>query len=216
MGSGFGGDSNRYGFVDGGFMRGSGAFITGRSVAPLLLGSLAFFMISGCGLEYAQEKFSLKIGKDGSGEISIELLNLGSSHTKSRDRKKDLEDLKDAARSDKPILDAKKKGVAIKERRLEFVNYSLNGFVRATASKYRNIFKVFSNYELEIDDRIYITPKNGIVARATLSDGGKIVVRNNKYTFSWPRSTRDISFEAAYKIKGASFSHEYQKRYKNR
>ncbi len=197
-------------------MRGSGSFLTVRTAAPLSLALLVFFVISGCGLEYAQEKFSLKIGKDGSGEIAIELLNLGSSHTKSRDRKKDLEDLKEAARSDKLILDAKKKGVTVKERRLEFVNYSLNGFVRATAPNYKNIFKVFSNYELEVDDRIYITPKNGIVARATLSDGGQIVVRNNKYTFAWPRSARNISFEAAYKNRGASFSHEYQKLYKDR
>jgi len=169
----------------------------------------------GCGLQYAGEEFSLRIGADGSGTLKVLYKNFGSKETKSHLRRKDLTALRDTAVSDQVLKDAKAKGVSITKRRLDFVNYLQNGYVEATASSYKKLFDVFTHYKLEVSDKIYITPANGTVLRAELGEPGKIVIRNKRYAFAWPLDTKDISFKASYKIEGASFNYEFQKKYGN-
>ena len=41
-----------------------------------------------------------------------------------------------------------------------------------------------------------------------LSEGGKIVIRNNRYAFAWPTDATKLAFQAVYKTKGASFASE--------
>lgn len=172
-------------------------------------------MWAGCGLQYAGEEFSLRIGSDGSGTLKVLYKNFGSKKMKSHMRKKDLVALRDTAVSNQVLIDAKAKGVTIKERRLDFINYQQNGYVVATASSYEKLFDVFTHYKLEVSDKIYITPANGIVHRAKLSPPGKIIVKDNRYTFAWPLDAKDISFHASYKIEGASFNYEFQKKFGN-
>lgn len=177
--------------------------------------SILAIIWAGCGLQYAGEEFSLQIGADGSGTLKVLYKNFGSKEIKSHLRKKDLAALRDIAMSNQILLDAKAKGVTIKDRRLDFINYQQNGYVEATASSYKKIFDIFTHYKLEVSDKIYITPSNGTVHRAELSDPGKIIIRNNRYTFAWPLDAKDISFQASYKIEGASFNYEFQKKYGN-
>jgi hypothetical protein len=183
------------------------------SVLSLFLLTIA---ISGCGIQYVSEKFTFKINPDGSGKLAVKYINLGSKEERTHLRNRDLRTLQDSAHSKEIIEEARAKGVKIIERHLEFVDFSLNGIIEATSSKYMKIFDVFTNYTFEIDDRIYITPHNGTVTKAELSEGGEIVVRNNQYSFTWPIGTSEMSFTASYKIKGASFSYEYQKKYRNK
>lgn len=169
----------------------------------------------GCGLQYASEEFSLQIGKDGSGELSVLYKNFGSKETNNQLRKKDLDTLRQAGMDDQIIIDAREKGVVLKNRRLDFVNYQQDGYVEAAAASYKDLFKVFTHYKLEVEDMIYITPQNGTVSRAELSKPGKIIIRNKRYAFAWPLDTKDISFQASYKIEGASFNYEFQKKFGN-
>lgn len=165
-----------------------------------------FFLVS-CKLHNAGEEFDLSISQDGSGSLSVYYSEISSDETLAHLRGKDLQFLKDLAQDPGYIEKAAEKGVAIKSRRLDFVDYSINGHVVAQASHYADLFKVFTNYELEVADRIYIIPLNATVGRATLSDGGEIVVRNKKYAFAWPKDAKSISFKATYKATGAKFTY---------
>jgi len=176
----------------------------------------SFLPLAGCGLEYAGESFTMSINKDGSGVLSVQYKNFGSSEKKSHLRQSDLNELRDAAQGEKYVSRARENGVDIKDRRLEFVNYTLNGYLEAEAGSYHDFFKVFTHYKLEIDDRMYLTPLNGTVSRAKLGKGGQIVIRNKRYAFAWPLGTKEIAFDASYIITGASFSYEYQKRFKQK
>ncbi len=195
---------------------GNGAPSIKRVIALIGAAAVSAPLWVGCGLQYASEEFSLEIGKDGSGKLSVLYKNFGSKETINRLRKKDLEDLRQAALDDKIIIDARKKGVELKNRRLDFVNYQQNAYVEAEAASYKDLFKVFTHYKLEVEDRIYITPQNGIVIRAELSKPGKIIIRNKRYAFAWPLAATDISFHASYQLKGASFKYEFQKNYKRK
>ncbi len=155
------------------------------------------------------------IGGDGSGTLKVLYKNFGSKETKSYLRKKDLGLLRDTATSGQIVMDAKAKGVSITKRRLDFINYTQNGYVEARAASYRKIFDVFTHYKLEVNDKIYITPLNGTVHRAQLSEPGKIIIRDKRYAFAWPLDAKDISFKASYKIEGASFNYEFQKKLDN-
>lgn len=171
-----------------------------------------------CGLEYQAEEFTLKIGNGGV-KLAVLYQNFGSSKQENHLRQKDLTMLQEAASDDSTVRDARKKGVALKNRRLDYVDYTLNGYVEAEAESIGDIFEVFTNYTLEVDDRIYIIPRNGTVARAVLSGDGKIVIRKDengkdRYAFAWPLDARDISFDASYKVRGASFKYEFLKKFK--
>jgi len=180
---------------------------------------LAFFFVSmsatsfdSGGLEYQSENFSLTINSDGSGELAVLYKDFGSKEEKGSIRKKELSYLRDKVMSNGLVEEASAEGVEIMERRLDFENYSLGGFVRAKSAAYGRIFDVFTLYKLEIEDKIYITPLNGLVGQATLSPGGEIVIRNNKYAFAWPTDAKLLEFNAAYKVKGISFRAELGKR----
>lgn len=190
-----------------------GDFIRKRRYGAVAIFAILAIIWAGCGLQYASEEFSLRIGADGSGTLKVLYKNFGSKELKSHQRKKDLAALRDTAMGIQVLRDAEAKGVTIKERRLDFINYQQNGYVEATAASYKKIFDVFTHYKLEVSDKIYITPANGIVHRAKLSKQGKIIVRDNRYTFAWPLDAKDISFKASYKIEGASFNYEFQKKY---
>ncbi|VAX22877.1 hypothetical protein MNBD_NITROSPINAE04-704 [hydrothermal vent metagenome] len=177
--------------------------------------AVAAIIWAGCGLQYAGEEFSLTIGGDGSGTLKVLYKNFGSKEKKSHLRKKDLALLRDTAANDQAVIDAKAKGVSITKRRLDFINYAQNGYVEARAASYKKIFDVFTHYKLEVSDKIYITPVNGTVHRAKLSEPGKIVIKDKRYAFAWPLDTKDISFKASYKIEGASFNYEFQKKFDN-
>lgn len=166
----------------------------------------AFFLVS-CKLHYGGEEFALSISQDGSGSLSVYYNEISSDETLAHLRGKDLQLLKDLAQDPGYITKAAEQGVTIKSRRLDFVDYSVNGHVAAQATHYADLFKVFTNYELEVADRIYIIPLNATVGRATLSDGGEIVVRNKKYAFAWPKDAKSISFKATYKVTGAKFTY---------
>lgn len=189
------------------------SFLMNRRYFVTTMFALLAVIWAGCGLQYAGEEFSLRIGADGSGELKILYKNFGSKSIKSHQRKKDLAALRDTAMSKQVVRDAKAKGVTIKERRLDFINYQQNGYVEATADSYKELFVIFTHYKLEVSDKIYITPANGTVHRAELSKPGKIIIRNNTYTFAWPLGTKDLSFQASYKIEGASFNYEFQQKY---
>lgn len=175
--------------------------------------SLAFFCafvaitlsLVSCKLQYTGEEFNLSISQDGAGSLSVYYNEISSDETLTHLRGRDLQFLKDMAQDPSYIEKAADKGVTIKSRRLDFVEYSVNGYVEAQAKDYTNLFKVFTNYELEVADRIYIIPINGTVSRATLSDGGEIVIRNKKYAFAWPKDAKSITFKASYKIAGTKF-----------
>jgi len=164
------------------------------------------------GLEYRSEKFSLTINSDGSGELTILYKDFGSKEESRRHRKKDLANLKDSVMANELVVEAGRDGVEIAERRLDFDNFALGAFVRAKSQAYGRFFDVFTQYRLEIEDMIYITPMNGVVGQATLSEGGKVVIRNNRYAFAWPTHTTNIHFSATYKTKGISFRKELEKR----
>lgn len=166
----------------------------------------ALFLVS-CKLHYIGEEFDLSISENGSGSLTVYYSEISSDETLAHLRGKDLQFLKDLAQDPSYISKAAEKGVSIKSRRLDFVDYSINGHVTASANDYADLFKVFTNYELEIADRIYIIPLNATVARATLSEGGEIVVRNKKYAFAWPRDAKKISFKATYKATGSKFTY---------
>ncbi len=168
---------------------------------------MAAFSLGSCKLQYVGEEFNLSISQDGSGSLSVYYNEISSNETLSHLRGRDLQFLKDMAHDPAYVKKAADAGVTLKTRRLDFVDYSINGFVEAQANDYANLFKVFTNYELEVDDRIYIIPINGTVNRATLSDGGEIVVRNKKYAFAWPIDAKSISFKATYKVTGVKFSY---------
>lgn len=168
---------------------------------------IAAVSLASCKLQYGGEEFNLSISQDGSGSLSVYYNEISSGETLSHLRGKDLQLLKDMANDPAYIKQAADKGVTVKTRRLDFVDYSINGYVEAHANDYTSLFKVFTNYELEVDDRIYVVPLNGTVNRATLSDGGEIVVRNKKYAFAWPRDAKNVSFKATYKITGIKFSY---------
>ncbi|MDH5677709.1 MAG: hypothetical protein OEZ55_01350 [Nitrospinota bacterium] len=162
------------------------------------------------GLEYKSEQFTLTINSDGSGELTVLYKDFGSKEDLRRVRKKELSYLKDSVMSNKLVAEASEDGVDIVDRRLDFDNYAIGAFVRAKSQAYGRLFTVFQHYVLEIEDMIYITPLNGVVGQASLSEGGKIVIRNNKYAFAWPTNTTNIQFTATYKIKGFSFRSENQ------
>ncbi len=195
---------------------GNGVLSVKRAIALIGAAAVSAPLWVGCGLQYASEEFSLQIGKDGSGELSVLYRNFGSKETKNQLRKKDLDTLRRAAMDDQIVIDAREKGVALKNRRLDFVNYQQDGYVEATAAAYKDLFKVFTHYKLEVEDMIYIMPQNGTVSRAELSKPGKIIIRNNRYVFAWPLTATDISFHASYKLKGASFQYEFQKKYRRK
>lgn len=155
----------------------------------------------------------MKIYPGGAGELKALYKNLGSTETQSLKRKEDLNLLRNSVSDDEVVKEAREKNVEITGRRLDFVDYQVNGFVKAKAGSYKDLFGVFTNYKLEVDDKIYIIPQNGIVKRAELSEGGEIVIKDNSYAFAWPLGTRDISFEATYKTDSISFSHEFRKQY---
>ena len=160
------------------------------------------------GLEYEQEYFKLVISDNGSGELSVLYKDMGSKEQRTTLRRKDLDILRDIAMSAKVIDVAMEEGVVIVDRRLDFENFRMSAFVKAKSHAYGKIFNVFTHYKLEIQDKIYITPLNGRVKHAQLSDGGEIVVRNNKYSFSWPTSVKELAFTAQYRTEGASFNRE--------
>ncbi|MGK7344183.1 MAG: hypothetical protein ACNS63_00010 [Candidatus Nitrospinota bacterium M3_3B_026] len=182
--------------------------VRNKRVSLLLFLLPLLTLAAGCRLNYAGESFSLRISPEGAAELEIHYRSFGSGEIDSALRRRDLEVLKDAVREDDVVKDAAEKGVEIAARRLDFKDYSMGGYVKARAKSYKDFFRVFTHYTLEVEDRIYITPQNGVVKRATLSGGGEIVIRNNRYTFAWPLGTKDISFEAAYKTEGVSFSRE--------
>ena len=181
------------------------------SLAVLLLSTTATSFDPG-GLEYYSEDFSLTINNDGSGELAIAYKNFGSKEERSSLRKKDLSNLKDSVMSNSYVEQASSEGVDVSERRLEYEGFTLNAFILAKSRAYGKLFQVFTHYKFEVQDMIYITPLNGIVGQASLSEGGKIVIRNNMYTFSWPTDTKNLTFTAVYKITGASFASELRKR----
>jgi len=166
----------------------------------------AFFLAS-CKLHYAGEEFDLSISQEGSGSLSVHYTEISSNETLTHLRGNDLQFLKDMAQDPAHINKALEQGVTLKARRLDFDDNSISGHVEAQAGDYTNLFKIFTNYELEVADRIYIIPLNGTVSRATLSEGGEIVVRNKKYAFAWPRDAQKISFKASYKVTGAKFTY---------
>ncbi|HEB72961.1 MAG TPA: hypothetical protein ENI77_10125 [Nitrospirae bacterium] len=192
-----------------------GGLVKKRFYSVTAMFAVAAVIWAGCGLQYAGEEFSLMIGGDGSGTLKVLYKNFGSKETKSYLRKKDLGLLRDTATSGQIVMDAKAKGVSITKRRLDFINYTQNGYVEARAASYRKIFDVFTHYKLEVNDKIYITPLNGTVHRAQLSEPGKIIIRDKRYAFAWPLDAKDISFKASYKIEGASFNYEFQKKLDN-
>lgn len=175
----------------------------------------ALFAI-GCNIQYTNEDFNLTIAPDGSGALTVTYKNIGSVNSESHLRQKDLRELQDAARGEESVKEAASKGVAIKQRRLEFVDYRLDGYVEAGAKKYRDLFEVFTNYTLEVDDRIYLIPLNGSVLRAELNEGGEIVVHKGRYAFAWPLETTTMTFTASYKVRGTPFAYEYQRQFKKR
>ena len=180
--------------------------------AILLFAMLAITVMSGCKLQYSGEEFSLKIAKDGSAKLEVNYKNFGSDETKTYLRDGDMDILKDLVREDDQMLAAKKEGVTILARRLDFRENTTNGYVKAGADSAISLFKVFRNYTFEVKEKIFITPLNGIVKRATLSKGGKIVIVGDRYSFAWPLGTKDFSFTASYKTKGASFQYDARRR----
>jgi len=177
---------------------------------------LLLLPLTGCKLQYAGESFSLKIEPNGGGSLSVVYKNLGSAQEKFYLRTKDLDELRLAFRNDEYIKKAAKENIKIINHRLDFIDYTINGNIEAETDDYKNFFRLFTNYTFEVADRIYITPLNGTVTRATLSEGGEIVVRNNKYSFAWGLDTKDLSFTASYKVLGASFKNELRKQYQDK
>jgi hypothetical protein len=159
------------------------------------------------GLEYQSETFSLTFDGDAA-ELSVTYNNFGSKEEKTPLRKRDLAHLKNAIMSETYVKEAADNGVEILERRLDFDNFMIGAFVKARAKAFSRLFEVFANYALEIDDLIYIIPLNGVVGQATLGEGGKVVIRNERYGFAWPADAKKISFTAAYKTTGVSFTNE--------
>lgn len=194
--------------------------ITMRNFRPVIF-SVSFVVtvalaISGCRLQYQGETFTLNILPGGAGELTVTYKNFGSEETESHYRNLDLDDIQSMFNDKKYVRQALEKGVVIKKRRLDFVEYVLNGYVEASAKSYEDLFKVFTNYKLVIEDRIYLTPMNGTVLRAVLSDGGEIIIKDNRYAFAWPKGTTKISFNASYKVKGISFRNELRKKFENK
>lgn len=198
--------------------RGGGSTVSSKKRLALIFAvTLSLLLpLTGCKLQYHGEDFSLKISPNGGGNLSVTYKNFGSGQEKSYLRTDDLDKLRDAFRNDEYIKKAANEKVKVISRRLDFVDYTLNAHIVVKAGDYKNFFKLFTNYSFEIDDKMYITPKNGVVSRATLSDGGEIVVRGNKYSFAWPLGTRDLSFKASYKVVGTSFKNEFRKQYQNK
>lgn len=182
-------------------------FIEARGLTFVCAFIIAAFSLVSCKLHYTGEEFGLSISEDGSGALTVYFSEISSEETLAHLRGNDLQFAKDLAQDPAYVAKAADSGVSIKSRRLDFVDYSINGHVVASAKNYADLFKVFTNYELELDDRIYIIPLNATVARATLSEGGEIVVRNKKYAFAWPRDAKAISFKATYKATGTKFTY---------
>ncbi|MBI4666058.1 MAG: hypothetical protein HY751_06600 [Nitrospinae bacterium] len=165
----------------------------------------ASIFLSGCKLQYASEDFNMAVTPEGAGKLTVYYQYIGTEETLNYLKGKDLDTLKDLANNPEHIKDASEKNVKLISRRLDFVDFSVHANVEAEAGDYKKLFDVFTNYKLEVADKIYITPLNGTVSKATLSDGGKIIIRNNKYTFAWPLETADISFKASYRVTGTRF-----------
>lgn len=193
-------------------MKASYLYKTGLRCFALILIVITF---SGCKLIYSAEEFTLSISPDGIGKLVVRYDNFGSAYMESHKRKKDLAKLQSIPRDPRYKKDAEKVGVDLKVRRLELVNYALNGYVEASANRYNKLFKYFTYYKLEEEaGMIYITPLNGTVLQATHNEGGKIVERGGKVAFSWPAGTPVMSFKATYATGGASFQYDLQKKYK--
>ncbi|MBI5815062.1 MAG: hypothetical protein HZB29_05575 [Nitrospinae bacterium] len=182
-----------------------------RMCPTLVFLAFATIALAGCKLEYDGEEFSLKIKPDGSGELAVTYLNFGSQETMSHLRRKDLDALRDLAQNPEHVKKAAGDGVTITSRRLDFVESAIHGYAEASARQYADLFKVFTNYKLEISNKIYIIPMNGAVLRATLSEGGVITVKNKRYAFAWPLEATDISFKATYKTGGARYIFDLEK-----
>ncbi len=187
-----------------------------RLVLTLVVALSLLLPLAGCKLQYTGETFSLKIRPGGGGSLLVVYKNLGSGQEKFYLRTKDLDKLRLAFRSDEYIKKAAQENIEIINRRLDFIDYTINGHIEAETSDYKNFFRLFTNYTFEVDDKIYITPLNGTVTRATLSDGGEIVIRNNKYSFAWGLDAKDLSFTASYKVLGGSFKNELRKQYQDK
>ena len=164
------------------------------------------------GLEYQKETFNLVVDNgNGEAELSATYSDFGSKEEKSIDRKRDMDYLKNAVVTRVFLKEAADHGVEILDRRLDFENFTLGIFVKAKAKQISRLFEVFALYQIEFDDMLYIIPLSGTVTQATLSPGGKIVVRNEQYAFAWPLDTQIISFTAVYKRTGVSFRSELSK-----
>ncbi len=174
------------------------------------------FGLQGCKLQYAGEEFTLKINQDGSGFLAVTYQDFGSGETETDARNNDLEILKQTAKDKKIVSDARKKGVDLQTRRLDFDNYMVNAYVEASAKSVEDLFDVFTAYEFQRESNsFYLFPKAAAVTQAVLSDGGKIVKRKGQVAFRWPNTATEISFKATYIVEGSSFRYDFQKRYEN-
>jgi len=182
-----------------------------RICLPAIVLAVASLALSSCKLEYEKEDFSLKINPNGSAHLEVSYENFGSQETLSNLRRRDLDTLRDIAQNPEHAKKAAAAGVDFKNRRLDFVDFTINGYAEAEAKDYAKIFEVFTNYKLEVSDKIYITPLNGTVLRATLSGEGKIMIKNRRYVFAWPLDAKDISFKASYRTAGNRFVFDYEK-----
>ncbi|MBF0634167.1 MAG: hypothetical protein HQK85_05905, partial [Nitrospinae bacterium] len=93
---------------------------------------LAAFALASCKLHYTREEFDLSISEDGSGSLTAYYSELSSEETLAHLRGRDLQLLKDLAQDPANVAKAAEKGVSIKSRRLDFVDYSINGHVAAS------------------------------------------------------------------------------------
>lgn len=171
-------------------------------------------LLGGCKLQYAGEDFDLTIKPDGAVELSVFYRDFGSAEETSTLKSRDLKLLKDTANSKKTYDDAMKKGVVLKERKLDIVNYTMNGELKASASSIKKLFDVLEYYDYEKNGGyIYITPKNGLLIRATHGDTCKIDKRNGRLAFVWPDTEKHLVFTAGYRVKAGSFRREFQRQY---
>ncbi len=183
------------------------------AIIPALL-AVCVLLLGGCKLQYTGEDFDLTIKPGGAVELSVFYRDLGSAEETSSLKNRDLRLLKDTANSRKIYDDAIKKGVVLKERKLDIVNYTMNGELKASAKSIKKLFEVLEYYDYEKSGGyIYIIPKNGLLVRATHGDTCKIDKRNGRLAFVWPDTEKHLTFTAGYRVKPGSFRREFQRQY---
>jgi len=179
------------------------------SVVALCLSALS---LAGCKLNYAGEEFKLTINPDGSGDLTVLYQNMGSNADSRQEKNDDFDLLKKAARDDTIVKEAASKGVTIIKRRLDFIGYTLNGYLEASAKDWHDLFDVLTHYRVEEKNgKIYLLPQNGKLIRA--SDEKRVVKRHGRLGFSWPADTTEIAFTAGYTVDGSSFRLDFHNRY---